>query len=98
MAVTYYIQQYYGSPVATYLRVPRLLGFKKYVVEYNYDNMGRLVNKTVRDTARIYTDTSMQDSGNRFETDYQYDGRGRFVRERIMRYDPSNGRLAVTQQ
>ncbi len=72
-------------------------GPERYVVEYKYDNMGRLVNKVVRDTPLVQTDTAMQGSSERYESDYQYDGRGRLERERILRYDTSTGRMAVTQ-
>ncbi len=72
-------------------------GPEVFVVDYKYDNMGRLVNKAVRDKPMIMTGTAMENSPARFEADYQYDGRGRLVRERILRYDTSTGRMAVLQ-
>ena len=35
--------------------------------------------------------------GGRYEADYEYDGRGQLVRERIMRYDVVTGRMVTTQ-
>ena len=53
-------------------------GPEKYVVEYEYDSVGRVARKVVRDTPS-------DDDSTRFEVDYTYDGHGQLTRERIWR-------------
>jgi len=65
-------------------------GPEKYVVEYQYDNVGRLVKKIVREN-------SDQDSTIYYESDYQYNGRGQLVGERILRWDSTLARMVTTQ-
>ena len=55
-------------------------GPEKYVVEYHYDDAGRLVRKVTRQN-------SAQDTVTHFEADYEYDGRGQLIRERILEWD-----------
>jgi len=72
-----------GTDWATY-------GPEKYVVEYKYDDVGRLVRKVVRDNPS-------EDNSTRYESDYTFDGMGRLIRERIWRYDWEKDRMIVTQ-
>jgi hypothetical protein len=65
-------------------------GPEKYVVEYEYDSIGRVARKVVRDTPS-------DDDSTRFEVDYTYDGRGQLTRERIWRYDVVSEMMVVTQ-
>ena len=65
-------------------------GPERYVVESQYDNMGRLVKKVSRDS-------SNDDDSIRWEASYEYDGKGRMVREKILRQDLLAGRMIVTQ-
>ena len=65
-------------------------GPEKYVVESTYDNMGRLIRKVSRDS-------SNDDDSIRWEASYEYDGKGRMVREKILRQDLVAGRMIVTQ-
>jgi hypothetical protein len=55
-------------------------GPEKYVVEYEYDSVGRVARKVVRDTPS-------DDDSTRFEVDYTYDGRGQYV---ARHRDPNN--------
>ena len=65
-------------------------GPEKYVVEYSKDKAGRPRGKTVR-TNRV------DDESIHYESDYGYDGRGRLVRERILRWDNTLKRMVTTQ-
>jgi len=65
-------------------------GPEKYMVEYKYDDAGRVVRKTVKDNPKDETVT-------RYESDYVYDGKGRMTRERVWRYDVGEERMIVTQ-
>ena len=65
-------------------------GPEKYVVEYSKDKAGRARGKTVR-TNRV------DDESIHYESDYGYDGRGRLVRERILRWDNTLKRMVTTQ-
>ena len=60
------------------------------MVESTYDNMGRLVKKVSRDS-------SNDDDSIRWIATYEYDGRGRMTREKILRQDLVAGRMVVTQ-
>lgn len=60
------------------------------MVEYEYDSVGRVARKVVRDTPS-------DDDSTRFEVDYTYDGRGQLTRERIWRYDVVSEMMVVTQ-
>jgi len=65
-------------------------GPEKYVIQFLYDDAGRLVRKVVRDNSR-------QDSTVRYETSYEFDGMGRMTRERIMSWDNTNEKMVVMQ-
>jgi hypothetical protein len=72
-----------SAPSTTY-------GPEKYVVEYFKDKVGRSHGKTVR-TKQV------DDESIHYTSDYQYDGRGRLIRERILRWDATFTRMVVTQ-
>jgi YD repeat-containing protein len=64
-------------------------GPQKYVVQFFHDDVGRLIRKVVRDNAKQDTiDT-------RYETKYEYDGRGQLTREQIIRYIESDDKMQV---
>jgi len=65
-------------------------GPEKYVVEYKYDDAGRMVRKVVMDNPK-------DPSAARTESDYTYDGMGRLTRERTWRYDSTTEMMIVTQ-
>ena len=65
-------------------------GPEKYVIQFSYDDAGRLVRKVIRDNSR-------QDSTVRYETSYEFDGMGRMTRERIMQWDNTNEKMVVMQ-
>jgi hypothetical protein len=72
---------------------PTAYGPERYVIEYSYDETGRMVRKCVRAN-------QVEESAIHYETDYQYDGRGQLVRERIFRwYDSGTGieQMKITQ-
>jgi hypothetical protein len=73
-----------SSDVSTY-------GPEKYVVEYQHDGMGRVARKIVR--ANTAEDTSVH-----YEAGYQFDGRGRLVNERILRWDDTAKKMRTTQE
>jgi hypothetical protein len=59
------------------------------VVQFFHDDVGRLVRKVVRDNMKQDTiDT-------RYETKYEYDGRGQLIREQIIRYIASDDKMQV---
>ena len=60
------------------------------MVEYSKDKAGRARGKTVR-TNRV------DDESIHYASDYGYDGRGRLVRERILRWDNTLKRMVTTQ-
>ncbi len=66
-------------------------GPEKYVVEYAYDEMGRLRKKQVRNNPVNEDDIF-------FEGDYEYDGMGRLAIERIWQYDKTAKRLLITRE
>jgi hypothetical protein len=51
------------------------------VVQYFYDDAGRIVRK------RVIDNTVQETINNRYETEWEYDGMGRNVRERTLQYD-----------
>jgi len=66
-------------------------GPEVYVVQYKYDNAGRVVGKVVRDNA-------VQDwISTRYEAEYGYDGMGHLVKERILKYNQATGRMEILQ-
>ena len=65
-------------------------GPEKYVVEYKYDDAGRTVRKVVKDNPK-------DPDATRYESDYEFDGMGRMIRERIWRWDMIDERMVVTQ-
>jgi hypothetical protein len=66
-------------------------GPEKYVVEYEYDNAGRLTRKVIRDNP-------VDDDTVRFDARYGYDGRGNLIHEKVLQYSPSNDRMIVTHE
>jgi len=56
------------------------VGPEKYVVEYSYDDMGRVVKKVIREN-------QMEDSSVHYSADFTFDGMGRMTRERYMKWD-----------
>jgi len=56
------------------------VGPEKYVVEYSYDDMGRVVKKVIREN-------QMEDSSVHYSADFMFDGMGRMTRERYMKWD-----------
>ena len=64
-------------------------GPEKFVVEFFYDDVGRMVRKIVSD----YTGQA----ASRYETDFEFDGRGQLTRERILKWDKDKERMNVLQ-
>jgi YD repeat-containing protein len=64
-------------------------GPQKYVVQFFHDDVGRLVRKVVRDNMKQDTIST------RYETKYEYDGRGQLTREQIIRYVASDDKMQV---
>ncbi|MCP4709702.1 MAG: hypothetical protein GY869_13840 [Planctomycetes bacterium] len=60
------------------------------MVEYKYDDTGRLVRKSVVNNPK-------DPNSEHYNSDYTYDGMGRLVRERIYRWDAASERMIVTQ-
>ena len=55
-------------------------GPQVYVVQYFYDDAGRLIRK------RVVDNTTQENISTRYETEYEYDGMGRTTRERTLQY------------
>ena len=72
--------------VYTYETYKTEYGPEKYVIQFSYDDAGRMIRKVVRDN-------SQQDSKVRYETSYEFDGMGRMTRERVMKWDDTNERM-----
>jgi YD repeat-containing protein len=53
------------------------------VVQYFHDDAGRIVRK------RVIDNTVQETINTRYETEWEYDGMGRMVRERTLQYDAS---------
>ncbi len=64
-------------------------GPEKYVVDYKYDDAGRLVRKSVVNNPK-------DPEAEHYNSDYTYDGMGRLVRERIWCYDRITDMIIVT--
>ncbi|HEX9744149.1 MAG TPA: hypothetical protein VGB30_01870, partial [bacterium] len=58
-------------------------GPQVYVVQYFYDDAGRIVRK------RVIDNTVQETINTRYETEWEYDGMGRITRERTLQYDSS---------
>jgi len=64
-------------------------GPQKYVVQFFHDDAGRMVRKRV-------VDNTVQDTINtRYETEWEYDGMGRIVRERTLQYDATSDMMVT---
>jgi hypothetical protein len=66
-----------------------IYGPEQYVVQFQYDNSGRMVRRVVREN-------TVSDA-TRFEETFEYDGRGQTVREKIMAWHGTNERMVVKQ-
>jgi YD repeat-containing protein len=59
------------------------------VVQYFYDDAGRIVRK------RVIDNTVQETINTRYETEWEYDGMGRIVRERTLQYDSTSDMMVT---
>jgi hypothetical protein len=64
-------------------------GPQVYVVQYFYDDAGRLIRK------RVVDNTTQENISTRYETEYEYDGMGRTTRERTLQYQAATVDMEV---
>ncbi len=66
-------------------------GPEDYVIQFHYDDVGRVVRKVVLDSA---VDES---KSSRYESKYEFDGRGQLTREQILKYNVGTDRMEILQ-